>query len=185
MSYSARWPESRSTQCFADRNYARAARTPLDPDTRHLAPARHTSHHRPRRSLAGAAATGPRGLGRRAAVPGTAAEPRLADGAAAPEWRGTAAQHLPHDRPSAAPSAGARATGARRRRQQQGRLAPGLTARELGLAARGSARTAAGRLASGLAGRPDGGGGQATGGAAWPPGAGAAGGGVAGLGAGD
>jgi hypothetical protein len=31
MSYSARWPESRSTRCFADRNYARAARTPLDP----------------------------------------------------------------------------------------------------------------------------------------------------------
>ena len=44
MSYSARWPESRSTQCFADRNYARAARTPLDPDTRHPAPACHTSH---------------------------------------------------------------------------------------------------------------------------------------------
>lgn len=47
MSYSARWPESRSTRCFADRNYARAARTPLDPDTRHPAPACHTSHHPP------------------------------------------------------------------------------------------------------------------------------------------
>jgi hypothetical protein len=31
MSYSARWPGPKPSRCFADRNYARAARTPLDP----------------------------------------------------------------------------------------------------------------------------------------------------------
>ena len=160
----AQHPPARSSLHLSPREHAE----------QHLSPQRHSNlsflsryvqcfrvESRRPASWNGAAATGTRVLGRRATVPRTAAERRLADGAVAPERRGAAGQHV-------AQQVNTYRTTARRQHLAQGpattaagTTAAGTTAAGTagaepgpggwGLAARGSARTVAGRLAPGLA----------------------------------